>query len=520
MRALRAGYRIGLALGLLLPAARSPLPGQSLASRIDAVMARPEFAHAFFGIEFYDLDAGKPVYRLNGDKFFTPASTTKLLSVGTALELLGPDYRFHTRVYRTGPIEADGTLNGDLVLVASGDPNLSGRARNNGTLAFKDEDHSYAGEAVEGDPLAVIRELAGQVAARGIKRVSGRVLVDASLFEGGDREGGTGVVISPIAVNDNVIDILVTPGARLGDPATVTVSPATSYLRLTAKAVTVAKDSGSGDFTSDVTNPDGSHTVAMRGGIEVGLGTRVMPYVVPDPVRFAEFVLAEALHERGIAAAPRQAGETVDFAALAASYNEQSAVAEHVSLPLSEEARVTLKVSQNLHASMLPRVVGAVVGKKTAPRTGFDLEREFLARAGLDVGSASQGDGAGASAHFTPDFMVAYLAYMAKQKSYPAFFAGLPVLGKDGTLARIQVQSKAAGQVHGKTGTFGEDDLLNQGQMVTAKGLAGYFTRPDGRHFAFAVYINNVYVKRGADIGPIVGQAVGEIAAAGYLARN
>ncbi len=507
-------------LVVFLPPPASLLRAQSLNARVAAVMARPEFGHAFFGVEFYDLDAKKPVYRLNGDKFFTPASTTKLLSVGTALELLGPDYRFHTRVYRTGPIGDDGTLAGDLVLVASGDPNLSGRARNNGTLAFKDEDHSYAGEAVEGDPLAVIRELAGQVAAKGVKRVSGRVLVDASLFQGGDREGGTGVVISPIAVNDNVIDLLVTPGSKPGDPATVSVSPATAYLRLTARATTIPKDSaGSGDFTSDVTNPDGSHTVTAVGTIEAGAGTRVVPYAVPDPVRFAEFVFTEALHERGIVAAPRQAGEIVDFSALSAAYTGQSVVAEHVSLPLSEAARVTLKVSQNLHASMMPRIVGAVIGKKAAPQAGFDLEREWLMKAGLDVNSASQGDGAGANAHYTPDFIVAYLAYMAQQKSYPAFFAALPVLGKDGTLAKIQVDSKAAGLVHGKTGTFGEDDLLNRGQMVTAKGLAGYFTRPDGHHFAFAVYVNNVFVKRGADVGKIVGQAVGEIAAAGYLAK-
>ncbi|HEU5219465.1 MAG TPA: D-alanyl-D-alanine carboxypeptidase/D-alanyl-D-alanine-endopeptidase [Gemmatimonadales bacterium] len=506
-----------------LVAAWSPVPvlsAQSLARRVEAVMARPEFAHAFFGVEFYDLAAKKPVYRLNGDKFFTPASTTKLLSVGTALELLGADYRFHTRVYRTGPIGPGGILEGDLVLVASGDPNLSGRARPDGTLAFKDEDHSYAGEAVDGDPLAVIRELAGQIAARGIRRVTGRVIVDATLFRGGDREGGTAVVISPIAVNDNVIDLLVTPGQKAGDPAAVTVAPATAYLRLTAHALTVPKDSaGSGDFTTDVANPDGSRTVVLSGTIPVGRATRVVPYAVPDPVRFAEFVFTEALHERGVAAAARQEGETIAFAGLAASYTDQNAVAEHVSLPLSEEAKVTLKVSQNLHASMMPRIVGAVVGKKSDAQAGFDLEREWLTRAGLDVSSASQGDGAGASAHYTPDFMVAYLAFMAGTKSFPAFFAGLPVLGKDGTLFNIQVASPAAGQVHGKTGTFGDGDLLNRGQMVTAKGLAGYFTRPDGRRFAFAVYINNVIVKHDADVRRIVGEAVGEIAAAGYLAR-
>ncbi|HSB55238.1 MAG TPA: D-alanyl-D-alanine carboxypeptidase, partial [Gemmatimonadales bacterium] len=93
--------RRGLAVLLALAAAAEPAGAQSIAKRVEAVMARPEFAHAFFGVEFYDLDAGKAVYRLNGDRFFTPASTTKLLTVGTALELLGSDYRFHTRIYRT-----------------------------------------------------------------------------------------------------------------------------------------------------------------------------------------------------------------------------------------------------------------------------------------------------------------------------------------------------------------------------------------------------------------------------------
>ena len=130
--------------GLALLSA-APAAAQSLARRVERIMARPEFAHAFFGIEFYDLDAGKPVYRMNGDRFFVPASTTKLLSVGTALELLGPDYKFHTRVYRTGPVAADGTLEGDLVLVASGDPNLSGRIQSDGTLAFRNVDHAYSG---------------------------------------------------------------------------------------------------------------------------------------------------------------------------------------------------------------------------------------------------------------------------------------------------------------------------------------------------------------------------------------
>src|SRR5260370_1179364 len=201
----------------------------TLSQRIQKVISRPEFAHANFGIELYSLDTGKVVYALNANKLFVPASTTKILTEGALLATLGADYRFHTRVYRTGPIDKHGILKGDLVLVASGDPNLSNRIQPDGTLAFVDEDHSYAGPALPGDPLLVIKQLAKDVAAKGIHKIEGRVLIDTTLFPDGPREGGTNVVMSSIMVNDNVIDLIGSPGAKEGDPIALKFSPHTSY---------------------------------------------------------------------------------------------------------------------------------------------------------------------------------------------------------------------------------------------------------------------------------------------------
>ncbi|HEX3146075.1 MAG TPA: D-alanyl-D-alanine carboxypeptidase, partial [Pyrinomonadaceae bacterium] len=230
----RVAITIFLSLLLILNAAAVPAQTNSMAQRIQVIMARPEFKHALFGIEFYSLDKGKVIYSINEDKLFTPGSTTKLLTEGTALSLLGADYRFHTRVYRTGRIDEEGALDGDLILVASGDPNLSGRLRDDGTLAFENEDHSYDGDpntrAVPGDPLLVIRRLAQQVKDKGIKKIRGNVIVDAGMFREGARELGTGVVMSPIVINDNIIDIVVTPAASEGAPAAFTSSPTTSYV--------------------------------------------------------------------------------------------------------------------------------------------------------------------------------------------------------------------------------------------------------------------------------------------------
>jgi D-alanyl-D-alanine carboxypeptidase len=194
-------------------------------------------------------------------------------------------------------------------------------------------------------------------------------------------------------------------------------------------------------------------------------------------------------------------------------------LAEHASPPFSEEVKVTLKVSQNLHASATPFLLGAVLAHKGTAAAGFDEMKKFLATTGADVSGASQSDGAGAEAHFTPRFMVAYLAYFAKQQIARIFHDALPVLGRDGTLWNIQNASPAAGHVFAKTGTYQVRDLLNGRFMVTGKGLAGYMTTADGRHLAFAIYANNVEVKDGASATPIVGEALGEIAAAAYDAK-
>src|SRR5713101_7664362 len=282
---------------LLMPAHVKLVHAQSsatLAERIQKVMNRPEFAHANFGIKFVSLDTGKVLYSLNSNKLFVPASTTKLLTEGTVLAKLGADYRFHTRIYRTSPVDKKGKLKGDLILVASGDPNLSNRIRPDGTLAFVDEDHSYNGPAVDGDPLAVIKQLAQQIAANGIRKIEGRILVDTTLFPDGPREGGTGVVMSSIMVNDNVIDLIVTPAAKSGDAATLVSTPQTSYIKFVAHVTTAPADSKSDlDISDPATNSDGTVTITINGTVPLGSQPTTAAAAVPSPTQFAQTVLTE-----------------------------------------------------------------------------------------------------------------------------------------------------------------------------------------------------------------------------------
>jgi D-alanyl-D-alanine carboxypeptidase/D-alanyl-D-alanine-endopeptidase (penicillin-binding protein 4) len=503
------------------PKEAAPKPA-ALAERIRQITNRREFKQSLFGIEFLDLESGKVLFALNGEKLFVPGSTTKLVTEGTALALLGPDYRFSTRVYRTGSVSGDGTLEGDLVLVAGGDPNLSARVRDDDTLSFTSFDHGYAGSmpgvAVPGDSLTVLKDMARQVAEHGIKQVRGQVLVDTSLFTTERAEPGTGAIISPIMVNDNMVDVTVFAGARQGEPTGAVMAPLAPFLNVSNKTTT-GKAGSNADlrFTAETVNPDGNYTVSIEGSVPAG-EQALASYKVKSPRRFAESAFWVALQSVGVQASAPSYGPRRDFKLLASWYTSENLVAEHISPPFAAEVKVTLKTSQNLHASTTPYLLGALLAQRpdAALQAGFELERKFLAKAGLDLKSASQADGEGGpGAAFTPDFMVRYLAYMAKQQYAEFFIDALPVMGRDGTLQAMQQKSPAAGHVRAKTGTYVYYDGLNRSLLLLGKGLVGYIETRHGHKLAFAVYVNQVHLANIDEVGN-VGELLGQIANAAY----
>ncbi len=180
-----------------------------------SIVNKPLYRQADWGYTVIDQKTGRTLLARNQQKMFDPGSTMKLYSVPTALSKYGPNYRFRTPVYREGKVSG-GTLTGNLVLVGSGDLTFGLRQRRNGTLYYESlpkADQSYANQlpgAVEppGNPLSALNQLAKQVKASGITRVDGNVVVDQRLFEPYTFPDG---LVSPIWVNENLIDLLVKP---------------------------------------------------------------------------------------------------------------------------------------------------------------------------------------------------------------------------------------------------------------------------------------------------------------------
>jgi PBP4 family serine-type D-alanyl-D-alanine carboxypeptidase len=491
----------------------------ALALAINAPTRTPRLKNSIVAGEVYDLDTRRVLYARNANVLMTPASTTKLLTEGTSLALLGPDFRWTTPVCRTGEIDSQGTLHGDLVLVASGDPNISQRIKPDGTLAFENEDHAYDGsaetKAVPGDSLSVLRDLAAQVAKARIKRIDGQVIVDTSLLPHQGTEDGTGTTLSSIVVNDNLVDVTVTPGANAGEPVRIAVSPQTPYVTFVNHATTAARKSDATiDMSKDVSDAFGRHTVTITGVQPAGAPV-LYAYRVTDPKGFAENAFTVALKDAGIVFESAERGSAQGLFSYPGCTGDL--VAKHVSPPLSEDVYITLKVSDNLHAALMPYQWAVYLAKAKSDylKAGFALEARMLSSAGLDVNQAAQYDGYG-GAYFTPDFMVHYLAWARAQSWFRYLLRALPIMGVDGTLAGIQKNSPARGKVFAKTGTDGSDNFLNGGGTVE-KGLAGYITTRGGRHVAFALYLSAMNGPHDEDTGHVAGEILGAMASATYL---
>lgn len=480
-----------------------------LAERIAELIEGDRYRHAHWGILAVDLESGETVYAHNAEKLFPPASTTKLYSVAAAHDALGPDYRFETPVFARGEVK-DGVLHGDLILRASGDLTMGGRTTVTGEIEFTNSDHTYANGnsdtvLTKQDPLAGLADLARQVAAEGIKSYTGRVIVDDRLFRPAESSGSGPTKVTPILINDNVVDIIFAPGEK-GKPAKITCRPEGIY-SIDNEAETVGK--GEGLETWFFTR--GDNRLLVRGKIPEGHAPVVRVFEVPDPRVFAEKCFAHALKQAGVAG-PDQTPEGEAKLPEDDEYKELRRVALLTSPPFAENARLVMKVSHNLHASTLPLLIAAHHGKRTLD-DGLRLERKFLEKAGVPVDSVSFGGGAGGarSDYVTPAATVALLRYMAKRDDFPLYERTLPIMGVDGTLSSTVSRNSAAREkVQAKTGTLFWTNGLDGSGLLTSKALAGYMTTNKSRRLAFAFYVTGVPLRGDVKTGTI-GRDLGKL---------
>jgi len=479
----------------------SPAPPLALGKKIDEIIDGPDYKHATWGMLVVDAKTGETVYSRNPDTMFAPASVTKLFTCASALVAIGADHTTNTIVYQRGELNK-GTLRGDLILVASGDLMFGGRTKDGKTI-FKDVDHTYANsgmgnaEVTDTDPLAGLNDLAKQVKDAGITQIIGEVLIDDRLFARTRSSGSGPEIVSPIMVNDNVIDLIVTPGKKEGDPAKVSMRPKNSFYHMDALVLTGSEKSSPSLHLIAVAQ----NQFAVRGTIPLGSKPQVRAYGVDEPTLFARSLFVEALRRHGVEAQCAVLRPGYTNLPNKENYEKLPKVASFTSAPFKDTITVTLKVSHNLYASTLPCLVAVANGKNTA-EAGLKEEERILKELGVDTDAVSFGGGAGGSPsdHASPRATVQLLQGMAKRSEWEVYKAALPVLGENGTLADVvKPDSPARGKVFAKTGTLFWYDAVNERYILRSKALAGTMTTKNGTALHFCFFVNNVPLPQGVN---------------------
>jgi serine-type D-Ala-D-Ala carboxypeptidase/endopeptidase (penicillin-binding protein 4) len=423
--------------------------------------------HASWGIDVFSLRTGETLFSFGAERFLLPASTQKLLTTAVAAERLGWDYRFTTRLFATGPIDANGTLRGDLVVIGNGDPSINPR---------------------HPERWRVFDDWAAALHARGLRSIEGRIVGDDNAFEEpGWGQGwswdnlpyGYGTAIGALQYNENQIDVTIGPAVNTGSPAIITIAPVGHGLAIDAQVTTAA----TGAQTSvDIARVPGSTQLLVRGTIATDARPVTITASVGNPTRLYVNALADALARHGIS---NHGGEDIDDITAAADLSDATELLVDRSPPLADIIDVCLKWSRNEYAETLLRAL-APPDKTATAAAGLQVMSAQLNSWGIAPSSYLARDGSGLSRqdYLTAQAVTLLLTYLWRDpKHIDLFRSALPVAGISGTLATRMKGTPAENRVWAKTGT-----------LSNVRSLSGYVVTRAGEPIAFSMIVNNFRV--------------------------
>lgn len=437
------------------PSPSSPVGG--LRAVVDSMVNDAKFRNAHWGILIVDPSTGDTLYSRNAGKLFMPASNQKLITGAVGLALLGPDFRFRTSFVARGPVR-DGVLAGDLAVVGRGDPSISDRMLGNaslGLLAFADS-----------------------LAARGLRRIEGRLISGANVFSDAplgwgwawdDLDYPYSAGVDELYLNEGFAVLTVRGGSRAGEAPTVTVTPAAGYPAVTMLAQTIV-NIAPGRPTLTVESDADGRAVRVKGNIPVGDSAR-LEIAFRDQNDAYLTALREALASRGIDVRGQERAESVAETLFTARSPTLADILPHMQKP-----------SQNQIAEIVFKTIGLErTGVGTADSARRVIERQ-LAAWGADTAGHAVRDGSGLSRHdyLSPETIVRVLDAMRRAPTFAVFYNSMPIAGVDGTIRSRMKGTPAEGNLRAKTGFVDK-----------ARSLSGYVTTADGRLLIFSTLSNN-----------------------------
>jgi D-alanyl-D-alanine carboxypeptidase/D-alanyl-D-alanine-endopeptidase (penicillin-binding protein 4) len=439
---------------------------------IDSVFDAAPLDRVHFGVLAVDAASGRILYARNADQTLIPASNEKLLVGATAMSLLGAGYRFQTTLWSAAPLSGD-TLQGDLVLVGTGDPSLSDPTWENGEAA--------------------LAALADSLRTAGVNHVAGSLVVDASTWdsttvpetwEASDLPHGYAATAGAFAIDDGALTVIARGGVQ-DEPASLEWWPHGTPGFVSANVITGPPDSVTRVKASYL--PE-SHRLMLDGRVQPG-SVDTLSFALRDPVRESTAALARILAEHGIDVrggwrVAWDPGTPLGSGCLAGTMPACPGARPMATLrspELGDILAVMLGDSQNWIAEQLVRVMGAEYGARGSMSEGLDVVRSFATdRIGIDSLDLSLHDGSGLSMHdlVTPRAIVRILRYMGNGPDGARYRAALAKPGEKKSTLEHRLED-LQGRLFAKTGT-----------LTGVNSLSGYLVTEGGREMIFSILSN------------------------------
>ncbi|MFN8239923.1 MAG: D-alanyl-D-alanine carboxypeptidase/D-alanyl-D-alanine-endopeptidase [Bacteroidales bacterium] len=420
--------------------------------------------HANLSFCVKEIETKQDIVNFNKEKSLSQASVMKLVTTAVALEKLGPDYRFTTRLGYTGSIRG-GTLHGNIIIKGGGDPCL---ASPDFEVAYGDLFRSWV-EAIKG---------------AGIKKISGNIITDDSYYDyqpvpanwnWEDMGNYYGAGVHGLSIFDNTCELhFVTE-----EVGTVPI------LRETKPAIPGLKFNNR--LTAGGTSDEGYVFLApytfngwIEGTIPPGKDDFVLKSSIPDPPLLASGLLAGKLKEAGVAVSG--ISSTVRLG-VNVSTDNLVILNETLSPRLAEIIDVLNHKSVNLYAEHLVKELGKAFKGVGTTSAGLEVIHDHLDSLGLWNDGIFMLDGSGLSPQdaLSSESLTDLLIYMKKgSASSETFYSSLPEAGKNGTL-----------KSYFRDKVFESNLRAKSGSLTRVRSYAGYFKTASGREMAFAVIINN-----------------------------
>jgi len=458
-----------------------------LQNLLDAHFVQSIYKHASLSVCVMDLESNKIVASVNPETSLIPASSLKLITTLSSLDILGYEYRYETHIGYTGKIDPDGTLTGDIHIIGSGDPTL-GSSR-----------VSLGGEVLSFQKL--IEDIVKTIKEYGITCIDGEIIADESIFDSYPispswqwNDLGNYYASGAWGINANENEYYIYFKRDYGIGRMTKLHSYDPYIPRLILQNEVSIDSSNSLDNAYVFGGPYNFNKRIVGTVPYGQGTFRIKGSIPDPPTFFAYHVYDQLRKYQISSRGYKA-------TLKPKKAKIKSLKSYFSPNLAKIAKITNYHSVNVYAEALMKTIGSEKKNQGSGSAGIYVTQKNMREKGLKLTPLHMEDGSGLSARnvISSKFMCQFLDKMYDEIDTDLLLNTIPNPGKISTVQGITTYSSARSNIWVKSGS-----------MERIQSFSGYIKSKSGKWLSFSIMANGLHVKN-RKVRPIMGQLMRKI---------